>query len=451
MKVRVRIAPSPTGNLHIGTARTALFNWLFARHHGGEFILRIEDTDIERSKREYEENIVRDLKWLGILWDNKQIYRQTERLPLYRKHLEQLLASGKAFWCHHTVEELESEKQMQMAVKEPPRHICEHKLTEKGKMSGGIIRLSVDALSKRDIIFDDLVRGQVVWREGYIGDLSLAKDLDTPLYNFAAVVDDIDMEITHVIRGEDHISNTPKQILIYEALDVKPPQFAHLPLILNADRAKMSKRSGHTSISDYRGDYLPDAFINFLGFLGYTFGREILTKEEMVEQFDITKMHKSGAIFNIEKLNWFNAQYVKRLSPEEFKRIAQVPDLPDAAAPLVTERLERLSDAKQFDYFWKSPEYETSLLSWKKAPANVTKLALERTRDALGRLDFSDAKIFREHLDILAEGDRGTVYWPLRVALSGKKASPDPIDIALSIGKEETLNRIASAIKRLQK
>lgn len=450
MKVRVRFAPSPTGNLHVGGARTALFNWLFTHHYGGEFILRIEDTDLERSKDEYEDNILDGLRWLGITWDNKQLYRQTERIPLYRKYLDGLLSAGLAFWCHHSIDELEAERKEQEKRKEHPRHICSDKGTERAKQPGGLIRLAVDAYSKRNIVFNDLVRGKVVWQEGYIGDLSLAKDLDTPLYNFAVVVDDVDMGITHVIRGEEHISNTPKQILIYEALGVKMPQFAHLPLILNPDKTKLSKRTGSTSVTDYRKDYLPEALVNFLGFLGYTFDREILSIDDMAKQFDIAKMHLSGAVFNVEKLNWLNAQYVKRLSPKEFKHLAHAPDLPDAAVPLITERLERLSDVEQFDFFWKTPEYEAGLLLWKKASTTTTKLSLERIHDMLEQLDFSDANLLRERLDALSSKDRGAIYWPLRAALSGEKASPDPIDIALSIGKDETLDRISLAIKKLR-
>ncbi len=450
MTVRVRFAPSPTGNLHIGGARTALFNWLFARHQKGEFILRIEDTDLERSQKEYEENILDGLRWLGITWDNEQLYRQTERVPLYRRYLEELLASGRAFWCHHSVEELEAERKAQEERKEHPRHICSNKGTDRAQQPGQLIRLAVDAYSQRNVIFDDLVRGQVAWQEGHIGDLSLAKDLDTPLYNFAVVVDDVDMNITHVIRGEEHISNTPKQILIYEALGKPLPHFGHMPLILNPDKTKLSKRAGSTSISDYRKDYLPKALVNFLGFLGYTFDRELLSKEDMAEQFDIAKMHKSGAVFDLKKLNWLNAQYIKRLEAAEFKRLVNIPNLPDTAVPFVTERLEQLSDMAQFAYFWQEPDYDASLLSWKKnISADTTKLSLERTHDMLKQFDFSDKELLRTRLDELAGGDRGAVYWPLRVALSGKKASPDPVDIAFVLGKDETLRRVTTALAKL--
>lgn len=239
MNVKVRIAPSPTGNLHIGTARTALFNWLFARRHGGEFILRIEDTDRERSKPEYETSIVDGLRWLGIQWDNDHVEHQSERLPLYKKHLEQLLKEGKAFERSFTDEE----KAAMVAEGKTPRDT--------------IIVLQPPQDADRAVGFEDSIRGHIEVQARDIGFVSLAKDLDTPLYNFAAVVDDLEMGITHVIRGEDHISNTPKQLLIYEALGAKPPQFAHLPLILGEDRSKMSKRHGATSIVEYQKDYVP--------------------------------------------------------------------------------------------------------------------------------------------------------------------------------------------------
>jgi glutamyl/glutaminyl-tRNA synthetase len=246
MNVKVRIAPSPTGNLHIGTARTALFNWLFARHHGGQFILRIEDTDLERSKKEYETNIIEGLHWLGLDWDNTDIYRQTERLDIYREYLQRLLDGGKAFWREYSAEEQEEMKREGRPARDK------------------VIVLKDDGDPERPVAFDDIIRGTVSVQAKHVGQVVLAKDLDTPLYNFAVVVDDLDMTITHVIRGEDHISNTAKQLLIYEALGATPPQFAHLPLILGTDRSKMSKRHGATNIADYQADFLPYALVNFI-------------------------------------------------------------------------------------------------------------------------------------------------------------------------------------------
>lgn len=447
----VRIAPSPTGDLHVGTARTALFNWLFARHHGGKFILRIEDTDIERSDKRFEENIVEGLKWLGLGWDNQGLYRQSERLSVYREYLGRLLDDGKAFWCHHTIEELEVEKKRQMENKEPPRHVCEHKTEERGKDTGLIIRLAVDEETVGE--FTDEIRGPIAWNARTVGDISLAKSLDVPLYNLAVVVDDIEMGITHVIRGEDHISNTPKQILIYRALgvaDEKMPKFAHLPLILGPDRSKLSKRNGTTSVNDYKKEYLPHALINFLGLLGQTYTKEKMTLDEMVAEFDLTKVHKSGAIFDEKKLKWLNGQYIRELPPKDFKIIVQKPDLADAAIPLIMERLEKLSDIESFSYFWKHPEYEADLLQWKNASTDQSRVALHHVREIIQQWGFEDPDVLRERLDRAAGENRGGLYWPLRVALSGQKASPDPVQIATVLGKNTVVERIDIAIKKLE-
>jgi glutamyl-tRNA synthetase len=451
--IKVRIAPSPTGNLHIGTARTALFNWLFAKKNKGEFILRIEDTDLERSRLEYELNIIEGLKWLGLNWDNDKIIRQSERLDKYEFYLKNLLDSGKAFWCHHSKEELEFERKNQEKNKIPPRHICEHKNTNLGKQKGQIIRLSVDENSSRIIRFQDKIRGTIEWEEKLIGDLSLAKDLRIPLYNFAAVVDDIDMKISHVIRGEDHISNTPKQILIYESIGQNPPIFAHLPLILNYDKSKLSKRQNAVSIDDYKKDYLPEAIVNFIGFLGYTYSKEIITKEEMVKEFDLEKVHKSGAIFNIEKLNWINSRYIKQLSATDFKKLISI-DIPEKAIPIITERLEKITDIKNFNYFWEEPSYDSNLLLWKHFSREEVRNSLIRVKELIENFDWNniDTNFFHFALDDLSKkfGDRGLVYWPFRVSLTGREKSPDPVDVAMVLNKIIVLDRIENAIKRLE-
>ncbi len=431
MSVKVRIAPSPTGNLHIGTARTALFNWLFARANGGQFILRIEDTDRERSKPEHEKSIIDGLRWLGISWDNEEVERQSERLPLYKKYLTELVDAGLARERTFT----EEEKNAMRAEGREPRD--------------SIIILTPPDDPRRMVGFDDIIRGRVEVEAQHIGQVSLAKDLDTPLYNFAAVVDDLDMDITHVIRGEDHISNTPKQLLIYEALGATPPKFAHLPLILGEDRSKMSKRHGATSIMEYQEDYLPQAMVNFMGLLGYTYDRELLLPGEMAQQFDLAKVHKSGAVFDVRKLNWFNAQYLKQLSPHEFKGVVRKPELADAAVPIMTERLERLSDVVQFTYFWQEPEYPAALLRWKNDPDESTVRALTMLGTLAGDGDLDAA-----HVDTLVQehfgGQKGSVYWPLRVALSGAKNSAGPLEIASAIGPAAVKARIAIALRKLR-
>jgi len=265
MSVRVRIAPSPTGQMHVGTARTALFNWLFAKKSGGIFILRIEDTDKERSEKKYEENIIEGLEWLGL--DYQEFYRQSERVEIYKKYIKGLLESGSAFYCHHTKEELASERKSQAERKEAPRHKCD-KSQETGDKEQAIIRFN--NLGGK-IKFSDLIRGEIEFDAELLGDFSIAKDENTPLYNLAAALDDSDMKISHVIRGEDHISNTPKQILVLQALGLEPPQYAHLPMILGTDKSKLSKRHGATAITEYKEmGYLPDAMFNFLAFIGWS-------------------------------------------------------------------------------------------------------------------------------------------------------------------------------------
>jgi glutamyl/glutaminyl-tRNA synthetase len=431
MSVKVRIAPSPTGNLHIGTARTALFNWLFARHFGGQFIIRVEDTDLERSKKEYEENIITGLKWLGIESD-VAITRQSERLDIYREYLKKLLDSGKAEEKHFS----EEEKAVMRADGREPRD--------------SVIVLKDSGSPEDDIVFDDMIRGKVSVQRKHVGSLVLAKDADTPLYNFAVVVDDITMDITHVIRGEDHISNTPKQMLIYEALGEKLPHFAHLPLILGPDKSKMSKRHGATSVIEYKQDYLPQALVNFMGFLGYTYSKEILTPEEMAREFDIEKVHKSGAVFDVQKLNWINAQYIRALSKKDLETATGMTHLSDVAEAMIKERLQKFSDIQEFDFFKNDPECDVTMLIWKKSDGAGAVKALQAVRDVVSTKGDIPT---REELDALATaefgGDRGAVYWPLRVALSGKKASPDPIDIATVVGQEVMVRRIDAALQRL--
>lgn len=468
-KIRVRVAPSPTGYLHVGTAQSALYNWLFTRKNGGKFLLRIEDTDKERSTKEFEQSIYNALDWLGLSPDKKPVI-QSVNLPRHKKMLEKLLAEGKAFYCYHTKEELEDERKKQEENKQALRHVCSDKRQttndKRQEKTKGIIRLAVDENSDRVISFDDQIRGRVEFKQSLLGDFAIARAVNDPLYHFAVVIDDIDMEISHVIRGEDHISNTPKQILIYEALGLSVPNFAHLPLILAPDRSKLSKRHGDTAVLSYKKDYLPEAMVNFLGSLSYTFSKEIISKEEMIEEFELSKVHKSSAVFDIKKLNWINSQYIKQLDTEIFKLLTNL-DIPNKAVPIITERLEKLSDFVDFDYFWKEPSFATSfvktlevkkategtakydknLLKWKRATLEESLLALRKVHDVLEKIEFTKESL-QKALDKLGEelGDRGLAYWPLRVALTGKEKSPDPIDIALVLGKQKTLERVERAI-----
>ncbi|MBW4487004.1 MAG: glutamate--tRNA ligase [Trichocoleus desertorum ATA4-8-CV12] len=324
MTVRVRLAPSPTGNLHIGTARTAVFNWLFARHQGGQFILRIEDTDIERSRPEYTQNILEGLTWLGMTWDEGPFY-QTQRMDLYRQAIQSLLDKGLAYRSYETPEELDAMREAQKARNEAPRYHNRHRnLTpeqEAAFIAEGrqpVIRFKIE--DSREIHWNDLVRGKVSWKGRDLGgDMVIARaaaadEIGPPLYNFVVVVDDIDMQISHVIRGEDHIGNTPKQILLYEALGATAPEFGHTPLILNSAGAKLSKRDGVTSISDFKQmGYVPEALANYMTLLGWSAPdatQELFTLSEAAELFSFDRVNKAGAKFDWDKLNWINSQYL---------------------------------------------------------------------------------------------------------------------------------------------
>ncbi|MBI2637954.1 MAG: glutamate--tRNA ligase, partial [Candidatus Sungbacteria bacterium] len=339
--IRTRIAPSPTGNLHIGTARAALFNYLFSKHAGGVFVLRIEDTDVERSEKRFEKNIFKGLSWLGIVADESPEsggafapYRQSERIATYKKYLEKLLIEGKAFYCFHNKEQLEEEKKEQAAMKMPAKHFCgdwrdgtlEDAEKRKKTEASSIIRFKIPTTpSNHQVSFADIIRGKINFFTSLLGDFSIAKSLREPLYNFAVVIDDYDMGITHVIRGEDHIPNTPKQLLIAEALgwtkqneisELEPPwKYAHLPLILGTDRSKLSKRHGATSVDEYMEDgYLPEALFNFITLLGWNPGgdRELFSEAELIELFSLENVQKSGAIFDVKKLDWMNGEYIRK-------------------------------------------------------------------------------------------------------------------------------------------
>ncbi|MGM3309098.1 glutamate--tRNA ligase [Anabaena sp. WFMT] len=326
MSVRVRIAPSPTGNLHIGTARTAVFNYLFARHHGGKFILRIEDTDLERSRPEYTDNILSGLRWLGLNWDEGPFF-QSQRLHLYREAVEKLLEQGLAYRCYTTSEELDALREAQKARNEAPRYDNRHRnLTPEQRAAfeaegrSAVIRFKID--DGREIVWNDLVRGQMSWRGSDLGgDMVIARasaeGIGQPLYNFVVVVDDIDMQITHVIRGEDHIANTAKQILLYEALGAKIPEFAHTPLILNQEGRKLSKRDGVTSISDFeKMGFTAEGLVNYMTLLGWSAPdstQEIFTLEAAAKEFTFERVNKAGAKFDWDKLDWLNSQYVHNI------------------------------------------------------------------------------------------------------------------------------------------
>ena len=479
-KIRTRFAPSPTGPLHVGSVRTALFNFLFAKKFNGEFILRIEDTDWERSEPEYEKEIVEGLKWLNIHW-NEGPYRQSERLDIYVKYLKELLDNGDAFYCFHSKEFLKKEVGL--------AHHCEFKKLPLGdletrlKKESAIIRFKTPL--DLEIAFIDLIRGEIRFNSDTLGgDFSLAKaespDKFLPLYNFAVVIDDFEMNITHVIRGEDHISNTPKQILIQQVLKLPMPKYAHLPLILGSDRSKLSKRPGAVSVDEYREmGYLPEALINFIAFLGWNPGtdKEIFSLEELIREFDLNKVQKSGAIFNVEKLGWLNGYYLRQLSLDELvKRVIPFlirdglidSDFSAKGGPasgweylkkiltLEQPRLKKLGEiGERVSYFFKIPKYEPKLLIWRDMLFKDVIASLKTSLNAI--LQISDVDFNQKNLEktLLKEAeraknkDKGRLLWPLRAALTGLEASPGPFEILEILGKNESLKRVETAIKKL--
>ena len=385
----VRIAPSPTGNLHVGTARTALFNYLFARNRGGKFLVRIEDTDLERSKKEYEENILKSFKWLGMEYDG-ELMRQSERTEIYQKHAQILVGKGMA------------------------------------REDGTAIILNN---SKKEMSFQDLIRGEIKF-EDVAEEVVLIKSDGTPTYNFAVVVDDAEMKVTHVIRGEDHISNTPRQLVIMEALGFERPLYAHIPMILAPDRSKLSKRYGAVSLLEYREKgYLPQAMLNYLALLGWNPGtdQEIFIIEELIKEFSLEKIQKSAAIFDGKKLEWVNKEHIKRL-PEE------------------VQKEMRLKEVGELPYIKQSPELDPKFICWKAESKENTREYLEKVKTLLG----DPAAIMKYAETVGSEsGGRGKVLWPLRYALSGEHSSPDPFTLLDVLGQEEAKNRIENAIKVL--
>jgi len=425
-QVITRFPPSPTGLFHVGSARTALFNYLYAKKHGGKLILRIEDTDKERSKKEYEENIIEGLSWLGIGYD--EFYRQSERTDVYHEQIEKLLSSGAAYESEETV--------------------GEHTSVIRFKNPGGVVS------------FHDEIRGDISFDVTELGDFVIAKDRETPLYHLAVVVDDFLMGVTHVIRGEDGISNTPRQILIARALGAPDFTYAHIPLILAPDKSKLSKRHGAVALTEYREKgYVPEAIINFLALLGWspqgkdTIGdQELFTLAELVEHFDLSKVQKGGAIFSVDKLNWFNREYIKRLENPELLSLLKkyVPSFDDTLIPLLpflSERMTTLADAipllapgGELSFFLEYVKPTKELL---KTPEHLT-----HTAELLGNI--SENEFTAEHIkeavwDYANREGRGVVLWPLRVALTGLERSPDPFTVAELLGKKETLIRITYA------
>lgn len=468
-QVRTRFAPAPTGFLHIGSVRTALFNYLFAKKNQGSFILRIEDTDFKRSSPQYEKDIIESLKWLGINWtEGPDVggkfgpYRQSERFDIYKSYLEKLLQENKAYYCFCSEEEIEAQRQYALSQGQAWRYngkcaqlkpsVVKQNLD---KQKPSIIRFKVPA---KKVEFNDLVRGKLEFDASLIGDFSIARGDLLPLYNFATAIDDFEMKISHVIRGEDHIANTPKQILIQEALNIPHPKYAHLPLILGPDRTKLSKRHGAVAISDFKKEgYLPEAIVNFIAFLGWNPGgeREIYSMPSLIKEFSLEKVQKGGAVFNIKRLDFLNGFYIRQKSIERLTELCQ-PYFPNREnfeylkkiVAIYQERLKKLSEISELtDFFFKDKlDYDKKLLIWKMMEEKDVLEALEKAEKILSKIEIDNWT--KENLEkiLMAEadktGDRGVLLWPLRVALTGKKASAPPFEVAEILGKERTLERL---------
>jgi len=425
-KTRVRFAPSPTGSLHVGGARTALFNYLFAKRNGGEFILRIEDTDKARSKKIFEHDILDGMTWLGLKWN--ELYYQSKRGGLYKKYLEKLLAEDKAYW------------------------------------DDGAIRFRIGA--KHTVIFKDEIRGEIKIESDQFEDFVIAKSLDLPLFLFVNVVDDAEMKISHVIRGEDHLTNTARQIMIYNALGFTYPVFAHLPLMLNPDRSKMSKRVGDTALSDYiAAGYLPEAMINFLVQMGWSSasGREIFTLKELVKEFSLDRVQKAGAVFDVQYLDYLNGHYLREKSLSTYLKLAE-PFLPKAylkdklylkkALKTVQGRARKLSDVKKLiDFYFKEPKLVKSKIVFRKSSLADTRKGLVSSIAVLKNLKTWNEKSIQKTLEKVVSDDNlnnGDVFWPIRYILSGAEASPSPMELLDVLGQKESLKRLEKGLKTIK-
>lgn len=463
VEVRTRFAPSPTGYLHIGGARTALYSWLFARKHQGIFILRIEDTDVERSTQEAVDAILEGMKWLNLDYDEGP-YFQMQRMDRYREVISQLLAEGKAYKCYCSKERLEELRARQMANKEKPRYdgFCRDRTDHPCEPYVIRFRNPLDG----EVTFEDRVRGIVTFQNKELDDLIIARSDATPTYNFTVVVDDLDMKITHVIRGDDHINNTPRQINILKALGAELPVYAHLPMILGSDGKRLSKRHGAVSVMQYRDEgYLPEALINYLVRLGWSHGdQEIFSREEMIRLFDLKGLSKSPAAFNPEKLIWLNQQYFKICSPEyvakqlmwqlENRHIktANGPNLIDVVEAQ-RERCKTLAEMAEKSRFFYEDQiaYDPTLLEKNMTPDILP--ALEALIENLAKLDhWSRESIHQMINDTATQFDvkLGKIAQPIRIAITGGTISP-PIDISLQLlGKPRTLQRLGKAIQTIK-
>ncbi|MCD6220432.1 glutamate--tRNA ligase [Candidatus Calescamantes bacterium] len=479
--VRVRFAPSPTGYLHIGGARTALFNWLFAKHQGGRFILRIEDTDIARSRKEVVEKILTGLRWLGIEWDEGPgvggdygPYFQSQRIPIYQKYINQLLEEGKAYLCYCTPEELEERRKEMIKRKEVPRYdgrcrnltLKEREKFEREKRKA-VVRFKWESSVEG---FEDKIRGYIDFSQHQFDDFVIQKTDGTPTYNFACIVDDHLMKITHIIRGEDHITNTPRQLALYRAFGWEAPQFAHLPLILGPDRSRLSKRHGATDLLEYREmGYLPEALLNYLALLGWYPGsdEEIFNQDEIIRRFTLENISKRNAIFNIDKLDWMNSQYIQRMPMEKFKEICwnflekegikretKEKEWWERFFTLYKVRIKTFQQLVKESAFFFNEKYPFEEKAVKKilqkeyVPELLTALK-EEIKNIEPFTVENIEKVLRESCEKRSMSGRKFIH-PLRVALSGKMVSPPIFDVIFLIGREKCIERIDRTLTLLE-
>ncbi|MFA6296803.1 MAG: glutamate--tRNA ligase [Patescibacteria group bacterium] len=488
--VRTRFAPSPTGYMHIGNFRSALYAYIFARQNKGKFVLRIEDTDKKRYVEGALDNLIKTLNWAGLDYDegvfvengkpiqkgDKGPYIQSERLDIYKKYAFELVEKEKAYHCFCTEERLEEMRKMQIENGRAPmydrkcldlsKEEIEKKIANKEKF---VIRQKIDTAGFTE--YRDLIRGKISIKNDMLDDQILLKSDGYPTYNFANVIDDHLMEITHVIRGEEYISSTPKYIQLYNNFDWQVPFFAHLPLLLNPDRTKLSKRQGDVSVEDYiKKGYLRDSIINFVAFLGWNPGQgseeEFFNLNQLIQKFDIKKVHKSGAVFDIKKLDWINSHYIKNLPIDELYKLAlpyfeqkdfyknakseqKTEEYLKKVLEIEKERLNNLSSVGENNkFFFTDIKYNKELLLWKKMTDDELKASLNMSKEALSKIsvqDWTKENIEKVLLEI-AKDKRGELLWPLRSCLTGEKKSPSPFEVAFVLGKDETLKRIDQAL-----
>jgi len=482
--VRVRFAPSPTGYPHVGNIRTALFNWLFARHHGGKFIVRIEDTDVTRKVKGAVKAILDSLQWLGLDWDEGPEvggkygpYIQSQRLGLYKETAERLISRGDAYLCYCSPQRLEQMRAEQIKRKQPPgydRYCRDLSAEERAKKEAEGIKPVVRFKTPLEgqTRFNDLIYGDVVFEHSTIDDFVLLKSDGYPTYHLANVVDDHAMEISHVIRAEEWISSTPRHLLLYRALGLEPPQFIHHPMILGPDRSKLSKRHGAVSVIQYREDgYLPEAMVNFLALLGWSLDdkTELISREELIKNFSLERIGKTGAIFNREKLDWMNGVYIRKMTADDFFEAAQPYLMMDidagkaliaseeyvkAALSLVQERARTLAEVAELTQFFFVDEldYEPELLIGDKMNRESAIQALKAAQQKLTPLSAFDAGSLEGVLRPLAAElglKTGQLFGVLRVAVTGRTAAPPLFQTMAVLGKERCLKRIEAALQRL--